>query len=55
MSFFQGKEAIAVVKVPEELYNAIMKMGNEVGKLTQEDQKSVSRISLTFSDKIRED
>jgi len=44
MAFFEGKEAIAVVKVPEELYNSFMKLGNEVGKLLQEDPKSVSRI-----------
>jgi len=40
MAFFEGKEAIAVVKVPEELYNSIMKLGNEVGKLIQEDPRS---------------
>jgi len=54
MAFFEGKEAIAVVKVPEELYNSIMKLGNEVGKLIQEDPRSVSRICGISFDEIRE-
>ncbi len=53
MAFFEGKEAIAVVKVPEELYNSFMKLGNEVGKLLQEDPKSVSRIFGISIDKTQ--
>lgn len=48
MSFFKGDEAIAIVKVPEELYQEIVHLGNEVGKLYQEDQKSVKRNSMFY-------
>jgi len=44
MNFFKGNEAIAVVKVPLELYQAVMESGSDIGKLYQEDQKSVSKL-----------
>lgn len=41
MSFFEGDEAIAIVKVPEELYDTIMGLDQDIGKLLQEDKKFV--------------
>ena len=41
MSFFKGEEAIAIVKVPEELYDTIMSLDKDIGKLIQDDQKFV--------------
>jgi len=52
MAFFQGKEAIAVVKVPEELYRSVMGLGNEVGKLLQEDSKS-GRLVINLTEDLK--
>ncbi len=48
MSFFDGDEAIAVVRVPEELYELYMnseKVDN-LGTLLMEDKKSVNERKI---------